>query len=84
MKLYEFVNNNNNIQIVKRFIFFDEKWSFPDSESSDEYISGIIGEENLEEYKKISISIINKLNNDDIEPYDFEKSFYRIVNELNS
>ena len=59
MKLYEFVNNNNNIQIVKRFIFFDEKWSFPDSESSDEYISGIIGEENLEEYKKISISIIN-------------------------
>lgn len=84
MKLYEFVNNNNNIQIVKRFIFFDEKWSFPDSESSDEYISGIIGEENLEEYKKISISIINKLNNNDIEPYDFEKSFYRIVNELNS
>ena len=84
MKLYEFVNNNNNIQIVKRFIFFDEKWSFPDSETSDEYISGIIGEENLEEYKKISISIINKLNNDDIEPYDFEKSFYRIVNELNS
>ena len=84
MKLYEFVNNNNNIQIVKRFIFFDEKWSFPDSESSDEYISGIIGEENLEEYKKISISIINKLNNDDIEPHDFEKSFYRIVNELNS
>lgn len=84
MKLYEFVNNNNNIQIVKRFIFFDEKWSFPDSESSYEYISGIIGEENLEEYKKISISIINKLNNDDIEPYDFEKSFYIIVNELNS
>ena len=84
MKLYEFVNNNNNIQIVKRFIFFDEKWSFPDSEPSDEYISGIIGEENLEEYKKISISLINKLNNDDIEPYDFEKSFYRIVNELNS
>lgn len=71
------------IQIVKRFIFFDEKWCFPDSDSSDEYISGIIGEENLEEYKKISMSIIDKLNNNDIEPYDFEKSFYRIVNELN-
>ena len=28
--------------------------------------------------------MINKLNNDDIEPYDFEKSCYRIVNELNS
>jgi hypothetical protein len=82
MKLYEFVNNNNNIEIVKRLIFFDEEWSFPNSKSSDEYISGIIGNEKIEEYKKISKIIVDELNKNLIEPHDFESSFKKIIKEL--
>ena len=82
MKLFEFLNNRNNIQIVKRFIFFDNVWSFPDSESSDLYIISLIGKENIEEYKNTSKIIVDKLNSESIDPNDFENSFSKIIKGL--
>jgi hypothetical protein len=85
MKIFEFINNNNHIDIIDRFIFWDgDEWMFPDSEGGDIHIGAIIGSENLPEYKKISKIIVDKLNERGVGVDKYEEEFSKIVKEITS
>jgi hypothetical protein len=83
MKIFEFISNDNHIDIIDQFIFWDgDEWMFPDSEGGDIHIGDIIGSENLPEYKKISKIIVDKLNERGVDPYDYISGFNDIIKEL--
>jgi hypothetical protein len=83
MKIFEFVNNENYIDIIDQFIFWDgDEWMFPDSEGGDTHIGAIIGEENLPEYKKISQIIVDKLNKRGVRVDNYKDEFHKIIKEI--
>ena len=73
MKLYEFLNNNNNEikDDIDSFIFFDEKWMFVENV---EFIKSVINYIDVDKFIEIGLKICEKLNDDKIDPRDYDKS----------
>jgi hypothetical protein len=83
MKIFEFINNENYIDIIDEFIFWDgDEWMFPDSEGGDIHIGAIVGKGNLPEFKKISKIIVDKLNEREVGVDNYELEFNKIIKEI--
>lgn len=83
MKIFEFINNENYIDIIDEFIFWDgDEWMFPDSEGGDIHIGAIVGKGNLREFKKISKIIVDKLNERGVDVDNYELEFNKIIKEI--
>jgi hypothetical protein len=77
MRLYEFVNNNSELlELIKDLIYFDEKWMFP-KHNIKEFLES---DYNItDEFFIFSEKVVNELNSNKVDVYDFENSFKNII-----
>lgn len=72
----EFLNNKYQyIDIIERFIFFEDMWMFPDKNSLNNFLDDKLPDE----YFNLANNIVKKMNDRNINPEKYDREIFNII-----